>query len=135
MTHWVQYHTPDRIGFGVDEVDGPPYSIVTDKAKDDPRGDVVWLVGRTDDPDSPVYLSGWFVVDDVQASPHPDFLFEYIGQRGALCDPMPDITEEPWYRQLLGITGNYKFGLTEVKLRPVLNGLRAVAARAGCPQV
>jgi hypothetical protein len=127
-------HTPDVMGYGVDQVVGPPYTIVTDKAKDNPIGDFVWLVGRTEGPDSPVYLRMWFVVNQVQASPIQDFLFQYVGERGGLCSPMPVVSDRAWFRQLLGMTGNFKFGLTEVKLRAVLNGLRAAAAEAGCPQ-
>ncbi len=135
--HWVQYHTPDRMGYGIDECgtgQGDAFGLVTNKncGVHDPRGDVVWVVGITTAPDSPVYLGWWFVIDDVLPSPHPEFLYQLVGQRGGACDPMPIISGETWYRQLLGMTGNFQFGLTEVRIRAVLNGLRAAAASAGC---
>ena len=146
MTHWVQYHTPDRMGFGIDEAvwdeddadgesHGYRFSMVSNKAPDDPRGDVVWVVGITADRDSPVYLGWWFVVDDIVAAGDPEFEFLYIGNRGGACNPMPVISGEPWYRQLLGMTHNFRDGLTEVRIPDVLRGLRATAARGGCPQV
>ena len=64
-----------------------------------------------------------------------EVLYHFVGERGGTCDPMPVISGEPWFRQLLGITGNFEFGLTEVRIRAVLDGLRAAAARGGSPQV
>lgn len=142
--HWVQYHTPDRMGCGIDECDtdeggdeGGGFGIVTSKdcGIHNPRGDVAWMVGVTSQSDSPVYLGWWFVVDDVLPSPDPDFLYQFVGERGGACNPMPVISGEPWFRQLLGMTGNFRFGLTEVRIRAVLDGLRAAAVRGGCPQM
>jgi hypothetical protein len=31
MAHWVQYHTPVRMGYGVDQVSGPPFGVLSDK--------------------------------------------------------------------------------------------------------
>jgi hypothetical protein len=146
VTHWVQYHTPERIGYGIDEAgsgddtteddsNGYRFSMVSNKAPDDPRGDIVWVVGITAEPNSLVYLGWWFVVDDIVAANHPEFRFRYLGRQGRRCDPMPVIAGERWYRLLLGMTHNYKDGLTEVRVPAVLKGLRAAAARAGCPQV
>ena len=90
-----------------------------------------------------VFLAGWFVVDNIQAPTNPTFQFEatgeywfeYVGEHGALCgDSMRDITGETWYPQLRRMTGTFKFGLTEINLQAVLNGLRAVGAASGCPQ-
>jgi hypothetical protein len=129
----------DEAGSDEDDLDDEPagyrFSMVSNKAPDDPRGDVVWVVGITTEPDSPDYLGWWFVVDDIVASTHPEFRFCYIGNQGGACDPLPVISDEPWYRQLLGMTHNCRDGLTEVRIPAVLRGLRAAAARGGCPQV
>jgi hypothetical protein len=141
--HWVQYHIPDRMGCGIDECgtdenegEGGGFGLVTSKdcGVHDPRGDVAWVVGKTQDENSPVYLGWWFVVEAVEPSDHPEFLYQFIGSIGGSCNPMPMISDEPWFHQLLGITGNFRYGLTEIKLRAVLNGLRAAAAGAGSPQ-
>ena len=72
MAHWVQYHTPVRMGCGIDEGEGPPFAVLSDKVPftdvGGPIGEVVWLVGLRDAPGSPVYLGEWFVIDDVEAS-------------------------------------------------------------------
>jgi hypothetical protein len=146
MAHWVQYHTPERMGYGIDEAfldgdefdgesEGYRFSMVSNKAPDDPRGDVIWVVGITAKSDSPVSLGWWFVVADIVAANHPDFEFRYVGDSGGACrQPLPVISGEPWYRQLLGMTHNFRDGLTEVRIPAVLRGLRVAAARGGCPQ-
>jgi hypothetical protein len=135
---WVQYHTPDRMGCGIDECHtGEGFGLVTsrDWGVHVPVGDVAWVVGKKQDEDSPVYLGWWFIVDDVLPSLNRDFLYQFVGKQGESCDPIPVISGKrwSWYRELLGITGNVKFGLTEIKKRAVLSGLRAAAESVGCP--
>jgi hypothetical protein len=138
------------MGHGIDECDvyaddedddeeGGWFGLVTSKdcGIHDPRGDVAWVVGITSETDSPVYLGWWFIVKSVERSPDPNFLFQFVGEKGGVCNPMPVISDEPWFSQLLGVTGNFEFGLTEIRRRDsdILAGLRAAAACAGCPQV
>ena len=145
--HWIQYHTPDRMGYGIDEcgiresntdetkeTEGM-FSLVTKKdlGIHNPVGDVAWVVGKTQDVDSPVYLGWWFIVKDVVPSLDPNFLYQFVGEVGASCFPQPIISNEPWYPRLLGMTGNFKFGLTEINIRAVLDGLRTAATNVGCP--
>lgn len=146
MIHLVQYHTPDRMGCGIDgsglEEDEPEvdlgeyrYSALSNKSVFDPDGMFIWMVGVTTDPGSPVYLGWWFRVETIVGACHEQFEFCYVGSSGGTCEPMPVISGESWYRQLLGMTGNFSFGLTEIKSPAVLKGLRAAAARGGCPQI
>jgi hypothetical protein len=67
-------------------------------------------------------------VDGIRASSHPGFLYEYYGKSGVLCDPMPSVSTEPWYLDLLKLTGNFRFGLTELKRASVAKGLRELAS-------
>lgn len=135
--HWVQYHTPDRMGYGIDECDGDGFGMLTRKdcGLHNPVGDVAWLVGRPDDGDDAVYLGGWFVVRDVEASPHPDFRYLFVGDTGRSCDPLPVVSDRDWFPQLVRLTTAFRRGLTEVPPGPILAGLRAAAAEVGCPQV
>ena len=57
MKNLIQYHRPERMGCGVDEIGGPPFSILTSVANGNPIGDRVWLVGRTSDLSSDVCSS------------------------------------------------------------------------------
>jgi hypothetical protein len=138
MAHWVQYHTPVRMGCGIDEGEGPPFAVLSDKVPftDDggPIGEVVWLVGLRDEPGGPVYLGEWFVIDDVQPSDHEEFDYCYIGEEGASLRPMPVLSGRPWFGALLRLTGDFRFGLTQVPPGRVLDGLRAAAAEAGFPE-
>lgn len=141
--HWVQYHTPDRMGRGIDECgtdegegESSRFGLVTSKdcGIHDPRGDVAWVVGKTQDRDSPVYLGWWFVVAAVEPSDNPEFLYQFVGSKGGSCDPLPELTSRPWFPRLLQMTTAFRRGLTEVTDRIVLAGLREAAAEAGCPQ-
>lgn len=138
MAHWVQYHTPVRMGCGIDECGGPPFAVLTDKVPfsdtGGPFGEVVWLVGLRDEPGSPMYLGEWFVIDKMPPSDNPDFAYCYAGEAGASLRPMPVLSGRPWYRALLRLTGDFRFGLTRVPPGPILDGLRAAAAEAGHPQ-
>jgi hypothetical protein len=127
------------MGCGIDDVEGPPFGVLSDKVPftdlGGPIGEVVWLVGLRDEPGSPVYLGEWFVIDEVLRSDHPEFDYHYAGEEGESIRPMPVLSGRPWYRTLLRLTGDFRFGLTEVPPGPVLQGLRAAAAAAGFPQV
>jgi hypothetical protein len=139
MAHWVQYHTPVRMGCGIDADGGPPFTVLSDKVpftdRGGPVGEVVWLVGLRDEPGSPVYLGEWFVIDGVMPSGNPEFAYQYRGEVGASVRPMPVLSGRPWYPAMLRLTGDFRFGLTEVRPGQVLAGLRAAAAEAGFPQV
>ena len=66
------------------------------------------------------------VVEGIRASSDPRFRYEYYGNAGLNLDPMPAIGAEPWYASLLKATGNFQFGLTELK--PILStALRKLA--------
>lgn len=126
MLELVQYHSPDVMGEGVDELEGPPFSLLTSKAPGNPVGARAWIVGKTQDFESPVYLACSFIVDNVVASPDPRFLYRYIGVSGANYRPLRCISDQAWYPQLEALTGNFRFGLT-VLSQAVLQGLLAAA--------
>ena len=119
-----------------DLAEGPvKASLLRDCGVHDPRGDLAWVVGKTEADDSPVYLGFWFVVRAVEPSDHPEFLYQFVGEQGGACDPLPVISDRPWFSRLLRMTTAFRRGLTEVTDRQVLAGLREAAAKAGCPQV
>lgn len=127
MNDWLQYHNPDVMGYGIDEVSGPPYSVLSDKVIFPCEGVRIWIVGRRAAVDLAIYLGGWMLVDGIRDARHADFLYEYHGESGVDLDPMPTISDESWYAHLLRVTGNFRFGLTELKSPEVAAGLRALA--------
>lgn len=156
VDHWVQYHNPDVMGCGIEECCAPPpkpkrsksrksqppprpqvqyYSLLTNKyfGLTDPRGDVAWVVGLTNAPNSPVCLGWWFVIADIRASGIPGLEYELIGTEGGACFPAHPISNRPWLRILQGLTGNFEFGFTRLRHRQVIRGLCDAAAEAGCP--
>src|SRR4051812_16364353 len=120
--HWVQYHSPSRMGYGIDECGTDEgegeigrFWLVTSKSLGghDPRGDVAWVVGKTCDEDSPVYLGWWFVVEAVGPSDNPEFQYHFGGNKGGPCDPLPGLTGRPWFPRLVQMTSAFRGGLTE----------------------
>lgn len=134
MEHWIQYHNPDVMGYGIDEAEGPPYSILSDKAIVAPDIAVIWLVGRRAAIDHGIYLAGWYLPDEVRAAPTDSgFLYEYPCETGSDCDPIPDIKREPWYPHLLKLTANFHHGLSKISRRDVRGGLMSLAEEFGAP--
>ena len=131
MKNLIQYHRPERMGCGVDEIGGPPFSILTSVANGNPIGDRVWLVGRTSDLSSDVFISYCFIVDDVVAANHPVFLYRYVGETGTEFDEMPKISDAAWYPKLLKMTGNFNFGLTTITQDEIVSGLVEAADKEG----
>jgi hypothetical protein len=127
MTHWLQYHNPDFMEYGVDEVSGPPFVVYSSKVILPIEGSTIWLVGRRAAIDLNVYLAGWMLIAGVRSSAHPSFDYEYFGDEGLECDPMPAISDEPWYPELLKLTGSFRFGLTELKKPSLVSALRELS--------
>lgn len=130
MNDWIQYHNPDVMRYGIDDVQGPPYGVISDKVIFPCEGVRIWIVGRRAALDLEIYLGGWMLVDGIGESTHPDFLYEYYGEKGEDCNPMPPIGNESWYRSLLKLTGNFRFGLTEIKSKSIAKGLGDLADSA-----
>jgi hypothetical protein len=127
MNDWLQYHNPNVMDYGIDDVPGPPFTIVSDKVIFPCDGVRIWLLGRRAAIDPEIYLGGWMIVEGIRASSHPKFLYEYYGESGLLCDPMPGISGALWYPDVLKLTGNFRFGLTEIKRSSTSKGLRELA--------
>jgi hypothetical protein len=126
VNDWIQYHNPDVMDGGIDDVVGPPFAVVSDKAIFPCEGVRIWVVGRRAAVDLAIYLGCSMEVEGIRESSHPDFLYEYYGDTGIIFDPMPAISGEEWYKPLLRLTGDFRFGLTEVKHPEVAAGLRAM---------
>lgn len=155
--HYVQYHNPDVMGCGIEECLRPMkpakgnkrgktsqrpqssatvrFGLLTNKyfGVKDPRGGIAWVVGQTSEPDSPVCLGWWLVIEDIEPSIVPGFQYELVGSVGGEFWPVLPISDRPWFRILQGLTGNFEFGFTEIKNRRVIKGLREAADQAGCP--
>jgi hypothetical protein len=126
MNDWIQYHNPDIMHAGIDDVVGPPFAVVSDKVIFPHEGVRIWVVGRRAAVDLAIYLGCWMKVEGIRGSRHPDFLYEYYGNTGIAFDPMPAISDEDWYGALLKLTGNFRFGLTQLKHPKVAAGLQAL---------
>jgi hypothetical protein len=51
MDHFIQYHSPEVMGSGIDEVPSEPYQVYTSHTYANPVGAVVWLIGRKREPE------------------------------------------------------------------------------------
>lgn len=134
MEHWIQYHSPEVMKYGIDEVEGPPFYILSDKAILAPTETIIWLVGRRAAIDNGIYLSGWYTPEGVHAAPsNTGFFYEYPCELAGDCDPMPDIKTQDWYPDLLKLTKSFHSGLTRISNKKIRDGLLALAIAYGAP--
>ena len=78
-----------------------------------------------------MFISYCFIVDDVEASNHPEFLYRYVGLTGVEFDTMPKMSGTGWYPDLLKVTGNFNFGLTTITQDEIVTGLIEAADKEG----
>jgi hypothetical protein len=126
VTDFLVYHNPDRMGFPASEVD--VLSIVTNRSASGAKGARVWLVTGDGQPRA-FSLRGYFVVDEVAKSTHPDFKIEVSGTAGELFDPMPRLDGEDWFPEFKRSQGNFAFGFQPIKDLRFVKGLQRVAER------
>lgn len=120
MRHFVQYHNPDEMG---------PYrhrnkdfAIVTNKDFESIVGSTVWLVTRKGPRPYRYFLCSSFIVDEVERGNRGRFKNRAVGSEGRDCDI--EIGNQPWFPELLRVTGNFGLGLQPISNRAVIEGLQ-----------
>jgi hypothetical protein len=120
MLHRVQYHNPSK--YGPYRPRRGEFQIMTAKSVDNMRGDTVWLVSRRAAPTDYI-LCSTFVVDEVGLLPHGPLPYFAKGSKGVLLAPPVSIGDKDWFKQLLQVTGNFRWGLQPIKSREIVDGL------------
>ncbi len=127
--HFVAYHNTDKMG-ELDHAAGlRRLSVRYRKNLREVVGATVWLVSYTKDGAEREYgLAGKFQVDDAVKTPDDEFAIEASGI-GRCYWPQVSIPE--WLPELRRITGNFAFGLCEIKNQNVVEGLIQAVTDAG----
>ena len=110
---------------GYPALDVDNLSIYTKKSVTATEGDWIWLIAGEGGPRE-YYLRAVFKFHKYAPSEKPDFTHRVSGRFGQLFDPMPKLTEQPWFPALLKSQGNFAFGFSQITQSDVLNGLRKV---------
>lgn len=124
MADFLVYHNPDKMGYPASDV--TELSIVTNRSASGAKGARVWLVTGEGQP-RVFKLRGYFIVDQVGRSDHPDFKIEVSGSAGRLFKRMPDLNDLDWFADFKRSQGNFAFGFQPIKDPRFVKGLLAVA--------
>ena len=124
MTHFIQYHNPDIMDqFHPSK---KTFGIVSNKRAGLREGDTVWLVAGEGKPRQ-YFLCETFVVDKIVPRPAGKFRFYMSGSDGKPLYPLK-IDKTSWFRELLKITGNFRFGLQPIKNQSIIDALQRISA-------
>lgn len=125
MKDFLVYHNPDSMGVDVRKVD--PFAIVTNKpVTDDIIGSRVWLLTASGRPRI-FLLRSFFIVDQVDANV-ARFQTKLSAASGKVFDPMIELNNEQWFRDLKKSQGNFAFGLQRIQEKRFVLGLEQLAA-------
>jgi hypothetical protein len=123
MRHFVQFHNPDFNGDLVNK--GKRYSIWTRKNLNQLTGQRIWLITKTQKPRT-YYVGYTFIVDEIKASGRGKKLNYPEGLTGRRFGTWARIDTEKWWDRLMSATGNFRFGLTEIRDKSIIEGLERI---------
>lgn len=123
MSEVIVYHNPDSMGYPASEVTGP--EVLTDKRlSDDAVGDRIWLLTGEGQPRR-FFLRGVFKADCVESGEDEGFRTRVRGSNAKFFDPMIELTNREWFRDLKRSQGNFAFGYQTVSDPRFVRGLES----------
>ncbi len=130
MRHFVQYHNPDKMDKWNPALG---FYIVTKKKPVCSTNDRVWLIGRRGKPGKYEYVL-WMTFPVERMGPNDsgqfrDFPYSVTGSNGKMFDDVA-IDQEPWFKDLRTLHGNFAFGLQPINNTEVVKGLSRLAKLA-----
>ncbi|WP_144389583.1 hypothetical protein [Pigmentiphaga sp. NML080357] len=123
MSDYVVYHKAEKMGYPALDIDS--LAIYTKKRTSGIEGSRIWLVAGQGDPRQ-YYLRATFLISAVEDSDKPSFTNRVTGKDGQLLDPMPLISDQPWFSSFLQEQGHFAFGFNKIKNSDVLKGLKTI---------
>lgn len=123
MTDFMQYHNPDLMG---PFRPSTTFGIVTDKRAGLRKGDTVWLVTGEGRPRE-YFLCERFVVEKIDSQISAKFRYQISGPDGKSLYPLKIDKRTSWFRELLKITGNFRYGLQPIKDQSIVEALQRVS--------
>jgi hypothetical protein len=114
MKHFLQYQSPDRLieqkhvpGKGV-------FWIITRKKLNDLIGNCIWLIEGDGVPRS-YFLKQVFIAEQVEIIEDEYFYFRITGRNGRLFQPLIELTNYPWFKDMKLHLGNFSLGLSGLR--------------------
>ena len=98
------------------------FGIVTDKRGGLLKGDTVWLVTGEGKPRE-YFLCETFVVARVASQTAGKFTYHVSGSDGKSLYPLKIDKTASWFRELLRVTGNFRYGLQPIKNQSIVGAL------------
>jgi hypothetical protein len=132
MRHFIAYHNAERMGRPLHE--GDPLRLLTSKSVDRLVGDIVWFITGEGLGRRRYALGSVFRVEDVSDAAEEGFKHSASGPGHVFRPPVP-LNDEEWFPEFLRSTGNFGFGLQEVKDERVIEALKRLASAAGAANV
>jgi hypothetical protein len=120
MRHFVQYHNPDMMGRY--RPSPKNYAIVTNKFFASLKGGTVWLVTSKGQRPRRYFLCSSFIVDNVERGNTGHFKNRATGSKGQDCEI--EISNHPWFPELLKTTGNFALGLLPISSKAIIQGFQ-----------
>ena len=132
MRHFIAYHNTEKMGHPLHE--GEPLRLLTNKPVNHLLHETVWFVTGEGDGERQFSLGSVFRVAGVGDATEPGFKRFAVGTGHVFRPPVP-IKNMDWFPEVLRATGNFGFGVQEVKDEAVISGLRQLAVQAGYSDV
>jgi hypothetical protein len=129
MRHFIAYHNTEKMGERLHE--GDAFLIYTKKPVDHLIGETVWVVTGENLSDRLYSLGSVFRVSQTGPAKEAEFTRYASGAGPTISPPIPIAKTASWFLELKRLTGNFGFGLTEIKDETVIDGLRQLLNIAG----
>jgi len=130
MRHFIAYHNTEKMGHAL-SADGP-LRLLTNKSINQLLQETVWFVVGEGAGMRQFSLGSVFRVAETGDAAEDGFK-RFASGPGHVFDPPVPIKDLPWFPEVLRATGNFGFGVQEVKDEAVIAGLIQLAAQAGYP--
>ena len=129
MRHFIAYHNTENMGETLEESN--PLRLLTNKPVHGLLKNTVWFVtGEGPTSMRQFSLGSMFRVTEVGDCEEHGFMRFASGPGHVFRPPVP-IMEMEWFQDVLRATGNFAFGVQEVKDEGVIAGLLCIARQAG----
>ena len=127
MAEVVVYHNPDSMDYPATQV--VTADVVTNKEVGQQfAGSRVWLVTGEGTPRR-YYLRLTFRITRIESGHADGFRTRISGDELRLCNPMVEITREPWLPELRKAMGNFAFGFQTLRDLKLIRGLEQALAK------
>lgn len=108
---YVVYNNADTVGVLNKEIE---LSVFTNKPAPDAMGGRVWLLFGQGNPRR-YFLRLWFQIDGVGDGSEHRFRTRLSGSVGNKFDPIIELTNDEWFKDLKREQGNFAFGFNSIK--------------------